>query len=46
MCIRDRILPILINVTYLLILKSYMAGIPEALDVYKRQDDSIWGAFP
>ena len=32
------ILPILINVTYLLILKSYMAGIPEALYESARLD--------
>ena len=32
------ILPILINVTYLLILKSYMAGIPEALYEAARLD--------
>ena len=38
------ILPILINVTYLLILKSYMSGIPEALYESARLDGA--GDFP
>ena len=36
MCIRDR--PTLVNVTYLLILKSYMANIPEAVFESARLD--------